>query len=125
MPTTLSAAERVLWTALAPRAHAMGTLRDATVPGFVLLCEAVTALEEARAIIKADGLVVGGKAHPLLTHVRQLTQRVESLLGRYQLAATGRPVDVAPAPAHENQWAALERDAPAKTFEFFPTARGR
>lgn len=93
-PDGLTEAEAAHWDRLAPEAHTMRTLTKETAAGFVLLCQTLTDRDAARAALASDGLTVDGKVHPLAVHARQLTQRAESLLSRYSLAATARAVEV-------------------------------
>ncbi|MGV3516162.1 hypothetical protein [Luteitalea sp.] len=93
-PADLTDAERAQWDRLAPTAVAMGTLVPETVPGFRLLVEVAAERVATAGIIAGHGRIGSGGAHPLLTHLRQLTQRLESLLARYRIAAMGRPAEV-------------------------------
>ncbi|WP_110171705.1 P27 family phage terminase small subunit [Luteitalea pratensis] len=92
-PTSLSSAELAVWDRLAPSALRMGTLTPETVPGFILLVQTMMARDEAAAVLARDGLVVNRTVHQVSTHVRQMTQRLESLLSRFSLLPTGRPVE--------------------------------
>lgn len=121
VPADLTEKERLVWGALAPDAQAMGTLVPETATGFRLLVETVAMRADTRARLDAEGLTVvdsygNMKAHPLTTHVRQLTQRVEALMAKFALVAPGRQVErPTPAPA-----AAPRRRGAAKVYAFFP-----
>lgn len=92
-PVDLTAPERAAWERYAPGALAMRTLTRETSEGFRLLVQTAVARDVAAGVLTAEGLMVApGIVHPLTTHYRQLTQRLESLLAKFALVAPGRPV---------------------------------
>lgn len=123
-PCDLTAAQHAVWDRLAPAAHGMKTLTPETVPGFRLLVETVVQRDQAWAILDAEGLVVvtpaGSRAHPISTHARQLSQRVESLMAKFALVAPGRAVERphVDAPDELTKWERLTR-RPDSDHDFY------
>lgn len=97
-PRDLTRDERAVWRRLAPAAARLGTLVPDTAEGFRLLVEVMVARDTARKLVDDEGLVQEGAPHPLLTHIRQLTQRTEALMAKFALTAPGRAVQVQPSP---------------------------
>jgi hypothetical protein len=106
VPAMLTDEERAWWVELAPRAIANGTLTEDTRPGFVVLCQTAADAAEIRRDIRERGIlterkaIVGDaedavvetldlKAHPLWPSYRGLQARLEQLMARYGLAASG------------------------------------
>jgi hypothetical protein len=125
LPAMLTGAEKRWWRELAPRAVANGTLTADTRPGFVVLCQTAADAAEIRRDIRQRGIVterkvlVGDtgeqevitldvKAHPLWPSYRGLKARLEQLMARYGLAATGTAGD-GQKPKEDDERAELKR----------------
>jgi hypothetical protein len=122
-PAELEPAVAAVWSALAPHAAHARTLTHGTATAFRDLCEAIVLRRTMLRQIAADGLTIGRRlvddagveylerrAHPLLTHQRNMLQRIEAGMVRYGLLPIGKPL-ADPAPAAADPWA--EFDAPA------------
>lgn len=93
-PADLAADELRVWNEYAPHAQASRTLTTSTAGAFRKMCEVIVDVEEMRRQIKADGLTVstakGPKAHPLLTQMRGLQQRMATYMKDFMIAPIGR-----------------------------------
>ena len=115
--------QRDFWHRYAARALELGTLTVDTVAAFRLLCELDAEKVAVKQTIDRDGrtyikVTIDGagqehqelNTHPLKGDYRQLSQRVEALMGRFMLAPFGKP----PTPTRKrnsqataNPWAAI------------------
>ncbi|HAM57585.1 MAG TPA: hypothetical protein DCQ64_20110 [Candidatus Rokubacteria bacterium] len=95
-PKTLSAAERLVWDELAPRAVALLTLTPSTKWSFVDLVRARVNRDDCHLQIATDGWVITvlgeKKKHPLEPALRGWEQRVEAGMARFSLAPMGKAV---------------------------------
>ncbi len=103
-PEDLPADQRDFWHRYAASAIEKGTLTRHTVAGFRLLCETNAEKRATKAQIDQDGrtfikVSVDGagvehqeiKAHPLTSSHGRLMKAEEALMGRFGLAAFGKP----------------------------------
>lgn len=109
------------WRRYAARAIDAGTLTIQTTAAFRLLCELDAEKRATKETIDRDGRTYlkafvdsSGqehqelRAHPLTSSYRQLAQRVEALMARFQLAPFGKPIDGAKKRLPvKNPWASI------------------
>ncbi|MGE0450854.1 MAG: P27 family phage terminase small subunit [Vicinamibacterales bacterium] len=106
-PGSLTLDELAEWNDLAPRAAKEGTLNETTTFALRDLCQLRVLKDRLLRRIGDDGDVVWGvggsrAAHPLLTRITTLSQRIEAGMARFKLAPmgkeleTGKPVPVDP-----------------------------
>lgn len=112
-----------MWLELAPLAAEQRTLTPATASAFRDLVEVIVlhrwmlsqvtsdGLTSGRAVHNDEGevIAVAKTAHPLLTHLRGMMQRVEAGKLRFRLLANGKPLEPTEEPTDE--WS--EFDAPS------------
>jgi hypothetical protein len=96
-PADLDGAAAETWNALAPFALAAGTLTPATALAFAFLCRVV--VEES--VLRNDPEKRSGADH------RGIMARMNDLLGRFGLHATGKPMAV-PKPAEVDPFAEFD-----------------
>lgn len=101
-PSDLPADQRAFWALHAPLAVERGTLTDATVPAFRLLCE----LEAKKAMV---GTMVDKGALGGLRVFLQLSKQVEGLMARFCLAPFGKPVKGEKPKVASNPWSDFGR----------------
>jgi len=105
-PGDLPEDQHGFWRRNAQLAIDAGTLTVQTEESFRLLCELDAEKRATKETIERDGRTTIGittdvtsseqhvqiKAHPLTSSYRQLSQRVEALMGRFMLAPFGKPL---------------------------------
>ena len=108
-PADLTDRQRAVWLELAGHAAAKKTLVPETMAAFRNLCSAVALQRLIEAAIEKDGLTqstvtlqmdekggglqsVQDKAHPLLSRLTTVMQRVEAGMVRFGLAPIGKPM---------------------------------
>jgi hypothetical protein len=99
-PGSLTLDELAEWNDLAPRAFKLGTLTDETALGLRDLCQLRVLKDRILRRVTDQGDTVWGAggtmaAHPLLTRITTLSQRVEAGMARYKLLAMGKEIEVA------------------------------
>lgn len=100
-PAGLSTRARQEWDALAPIAHAAGTLSARTAKQFEILCEVLATERQARELVAADGITVktgrgeGLKAHPACRAMETARAHAAEMLRQFRLSppkgAAGNP----------------------------------
>jgi P27 family predicted phage terminase small subunit len=94
-PESLSAYAREEWVQLAPRAVELGTLTEADLRAFALLCETLATEREAREIISKDGITLptggdGKKGHPAIRILETARTQAMRLFDAFGLTPKGR-----------------------------------
>lgn len=116
-PRNLPARERAVWDQLAPHALAEKTLTAETADAFRELCEAIVLRRRIAETIEVDGLTIetplGLKAHPLMTHLRGLMQRVNAVRLQFRLAPFGKAFTAAPDASQDDGFEDFDDDAGA------------
>jgi hypothetical protein len=104
-PGSLTLDELAEWNDLAPRAATEGTLIDSTRYALRDLCQLRVLRDRLLRRVGDDGdIVIGAQgqqaAHPLLTRITTLSQRVEAGMVRFKLSPQGKELETAkPQPA--------------------------
>lgn len=83
------------WQKLAPEAFTLGTLTQADLCAFALLCETLATEKDARAILKKDGLMLetgtgSQKGHPAIKVLETARGQAHRLLESFGLTPKGR-----------------------------------
>ena len=94
-PADLSPRAAAEWRRLAPAAAALGTLAEADLRGFELLCETLATEAAARAAIEAEGYTVptagnGLKPRPEVGAMERARAQAARLLAEFGLTPRGR-----------------------------------
>lgn len=97
-PADLPVEQQPFWRVAALLAIERGTLVEATVPAFRMLCEL-----EAKKIVVGD-LIDKGALGGLRIYL-QLCKQVEGLMGRFCLAPFGKPIKAEKPKQKSNPWA--------------------
>lgn len=102
-PSSITLEELAEWNDLAPKAFEKGTLTKHEVFALRDLCQLRVLKERLLRTVGDQGDVVigaGGNlaAHPLLTRITTLSQRIEAGMAKFQLSPMGKPIDVPKAP---------------------------
>lgn len=100
-PGSLTLDELAEWNDLAPRAAKEGTLNDSTSMALRDLCQLRVLKDRLLRRIGDEGDVVWGAggnraAHPLLTRITTLSQRIEAAMLRFKLSPIGRELPAGP-----------------------------
>ncbi len=100
-PAGLSTQARLEWDALAPIAHAAGTLTARTAKQFELLVEVLATERQARDLVAAEGITVktgqgeGVKPHPACRAMETARAHAAEMLRQFRLSppksAAGNP----------------------------------
>ena len=94
-PSHLGERAAAEWRRLAPVAAALGTLTEADLRGFELLCETLATEAEARAVIQAEGCATttaggGAKSRPEVRVMETARAQAARLLAEFGLMPKGR-----------------------------------
>lgn len=115
-PETLSQGALVEWLALAPTAWEQGTLVDADLRAFSLLCEVLATETSARELIVQEGTTIdagsgGKKAHPALKQMETARSQATRLLESFGLTPRSRTnVEIKPPKKESSIYDHLEDD---------------
>lgn len=102
-PASITLEELAEWNDLAPRAFAKGTLGRDEVYALRDLCQLRVLKERLLRTVADHGDVVRGAngqlaAHPLLTRITTLSQRIEAGMAKFQLSPMGKAIELPKAP---------------------------
>ena len=121
-PAHLSARAAAEWRRLAPAAAALGTLAEADLRGFELLCDTLATEAETRAVVEREGHAVstaggGAKPRPEVRVMETARAQAAKLLAEFGLTPRGRRGLDLPRPRGEDDdddflRALLERPSP-------------
>ena len=120
-PDDLPAEQCDFWNRWAKHAIEAGTLNERTEAGWRLLCELESLKREWAATLREQGATFviirpdmdgGGhpevKAHPLVSKLLVVTNKVDALMGRFMLTAFGKPATGGRVkPQTASKWAAV------------------
>jgi P27 family predicted phage terminase small subunit len=114
----LSRLAREEWKKLAPVAHRLGTLTEADLRGFALLCEALGIERQAREAVASEGMTTstadgGLKPHPAVRIMEGARRDAARLLESFGLNPKGRgTVETAPEKTKKggSTWAGVLKD---------------
>jgi hypothetical protein len=112
-PGNLTLDELAEWNDLAPRAAKEGTLNETTTFALRDLCQLRVLKDRLLRRVGDDGDVVWGvggsrAAHPLLTRITTLSQRIEAGMLRFKLSPIGKELEGA-RPAEKDPWAEFDQ----------------
>lgn len=114
-PAGLSAQARQEWAALAPIAHAAGTLSGTTAKQFELLVETLATERQARDLVAAEGITVktgrgeGVKPHPAVRTMETARAYAAVLMRQFRLEPPRRAAGNPPPerPKGKSTWASV------------------
>jgi P27 family predicted phage terminase small subunit len=108
VPATISDDAKPEWKRLAPIAHRLGTLAEADLRAFELLCETLATERQARAEVASAGMTTatadgGLKPHPAVRIMETARAQAAALLANFGLTPRGRQsVNPAPLPSQND-----------------------
>ena len=94
-PAHMSPAAKHEWRKLAPKAHQLGTLTDADLRAFELLCDTLVVVNDCRETLAREGFTAatgdgGMKTHPLVSVMNSANTFSVRLLSGFGLTPRGR-----------------------------------
>lgn len=119
-PGSLTLDELAEWNDLAPRAAKEGTLSDSTQMSLRDLCRLRVLQDRLVRQLADDGDVVFGAAgqraaHPLLTRITTLSQRIDAAMIRFKLAPLGRELPAGPEKPVDDGFGEFDQPAGGRT----------